>query len=598
MTISPRNTAVPLQPMEPDLPKTLPSTVLPTLPCNLPVSRFGDSVDIESIANPLVQSLASLSTDVLSAEPVWRDIFALTGTLRTIYSARTIVAGWSDTCGIRQAHDFHLIPGSGRVSRPDQNTAWLHVGFRFRVTAVPAAECHGFLALVLEEDGQWRIWTIRTVLEQLVGCRNVNILPEVTDNKNDISNSLNLMYNRASLAKGADHDSSTPDYDVIIAGAGQAGLSTAGRLQALEVDYLVLEAHHQVGENWAIRYDSAKLHTPRDYSQLPFGRIFSSSYQEYLNKHDLVKGYKDFIHRYSIEKNIQWSTTLNGGSWDAARKLWTLQVTRSGKEEILTCRHIVIAVGSGGQTPIMPTLPGQEDFQGEVLHSVDYRSADSWKGQKAIVVGTANTAHDVASDMVDAGLKSITMVQRSRTYVLPAEYFKAISDRTYDGKVEIEDADREQYSQPLGISRLLSMKSLHAMASKEPERFDALERVGFKVERYGDIVYQLTEKMGGHYIDVGCSEKIAKGLIQIKSNALASHFTRTGLMFSDGTEIPADVIVFCTGFRGNMRTNVQELFGKEIAAQVDDFWTLDAEGELKGAFKPTGQFIKAQQSKD
>lgn len=75
----------------------------------------------------------------------------------------------------------------------------------------------------------------------------------------------------------------------------------------------------------------------------------------------------------------------------------------------------------------------------------------------------------------------------------------------------------------------------------------------------------------------------------MKSDSLATHFTSNGLAFADGSEIAADVIVFCTGFRGNMRTNVEELFGREISAQVDDFYTLDAEGELKGAFKPTGR---------
>lgn len=75
----------------------------------------------------------------------------------------------------------------------------------------------------------------------------------------------------------------------------------------------------------------------------------------------------------------------------------------------------------------------------------------------------------------------------------------------------------------------------------------------------------------------------------MKSDSLVTHFTSNGLAFADGSEISADVIVFCTGFRGNMRTNVEELFGKEISSQVDDFSTLDTEGELKGAFKPTGR---------
>ncbi|KAH8691479.1 flavin-containing monooxygenase [Talaromyces proteolyticus] len=532
--------------MERHLPQALPKNVLQTLPCSLPTSRLHESVDVEGIAKHFVQSLACLSSDILSAQPIWRDLFALRGTLRTSYSTHAILRGWSTICRSRQAR-------SGRGFRPNKNTSWLHVGFKFRVAAAPAAECHGFLALVLEEDDQWRICTIRTIFELLVGCADVDTLPEVDDQDRDFANRTthvdehnitNSAHKPTSIRNGTCHTSQSTYYDAIVAGAGQAGLSTAGRLQTLGVNYLVLESHSKAGENCAVRYESAKLHTPRDYNQLPFGRIFPSSYPEYLGKHDILRGYKDFIHKY---------------------------VTRAGREEMITCRHLVVAVGSGGQIPIMPIFPNREDFQGEVLHSVDYSSAEAWAGKRAIVVGTANTAHDVSSDMVDAGLKLITMVQRSRTYVIPAEYFKVISDRTYNGTVRIDDADREQYSQPPAISRLLGIMSLHAMASKEPERFDALEKVGFRVERYGDISYQIIEKMGGHYIDVGCSEKISKGLIKIKPDAL----------------IPPDVIVFCTGFRGNMRTNVVELFGRDIAAQVDDFWTLDSEGELKGAFKPT-----------
>jgi hypothetical protein len=71
----------------------------------------------------------------------------------------------------------------------------------------------------------------------------------------------------------------------------------------------------------------------------------------------------------------------------------------------------------------------------------------------------------------------------------------------------------------------------------------------------------------------------------MKSDALPTHYTPTGLAFSDGTEIPASVIIFSTGFVGNMRTDVARIFGKEVASKADDFWGLDSEGELKGVFK-------------
>lgn len=61
----------------------------------------------------------------------------------------------------------------------------------------------------------------------------------------------------------------------------------------------------------------------------------------------------------------------------------------------------------------------------------------------------------------------------------------------------------------------MSKAALSDMASKEPERFDALERAGFKTERYGNIQEHILVRLGGHYIDVGASKMIADGLVPI-----------------------------------------------------------------------------------
>ena len=132
---------------------------------------------------------------------------------------------------------------------------------------------------------------------------------------------------------------------------------------------------------------------------------------------------------------------------------------------------------------------------------------------RGVVVGTANTGHDVAEDMLAAGLSSVTMVQRSSTYVLPTEYYKKFQDGIYNQQMPTKVADRIAYSNPLAIARLSNMRILHKMADEEPERFDALEKANFKLIRHGDIVYQLFERFGGHYMDVGASQKIAQGLV-------------------------------------------------------------------------------------
>lgn len=75
----------------------------------------------------------------------------------------------------------------------------------------------------------------------------------------------------------------------------------------------------------------------------------------------------------------------------------------------------------------------------------------------------------------------------------------------------------------------------------------------------------------------------------MKSDSLPISWVEDGLICSNGSHIRADVVVFGTGFIGNLRLLVAELFGHEVAGQLEDLWGLDEEGELKGAFKPCGR---------
>ncbi|KAL1615258.1 hypothetical protein SLS56_011882 [Neofusicoccum ribis] len=76
--------------------------------------------------------------------------------------------------------------------------------------------------------------------------------------------------------------------------------------------------------------------------------------------------------------------------------------------------------------------------------------------------------------------------------------------------------------------------------------------------------------------------------IKMKSDSLPTSYAEDGLLFEDGTLLKADVIVFATGFVGDMRWLAGKLFGQTVFEQLDKFWGLDDEGELKGAFKPSG----------
>lgn len=73
--------------------------------------------------------------------------------------------------------------------------------------------------------------------------------------------------------------------------------------------------------------------------------------------------------------------------------------------------------------------------------------------------------------------------------------------------------------------------------------------------------------------------------MKIKTEAVKS-LTEDGLLFEDGSKLPADLIVLCTGFNHDFSLDAQEIVGTEIASQMDDFWGLDDEGEIRGYAKP------------
>lgn len=72
----------------------------------------------------------------------------------------------------------------------------------------------------------------------------------------------------------------------------------------------------------------------------------------------------------------------------------------------------------------------------------------------------------------------------------------------------------------------------------------------------------------------------------MKGDAALTAFTPNGLEFHDGSKLDADVVIFCTGFSSDVRQEAIKYVGPEVGEKLDDYWYLDAEGELRGVYKP------------
>jgi putative flavoprotein involved in K+ transport len=138
------------------------------------------------------------------------------------------------------------------------------------------------------------------------------------------------------------------------------------------------------------------------------------------------------------------------------------------------------------------------------------------------------------------------------------------------------------------------------MADRDAELYARLKKAGFSLDFGGEgsgLFMKYLRRGSGYYIDVGASELIADGRIKLKSGVGIERIREHSLVLSDGTELPADLIVYATGY-GSMNGWAARLISQEVADKVGKCWGLGSgttkdpgpwEGELRNMWKPTRQ---------
>jgi hypothetical protein len=453
-----------------------PAVPLSSIPAALPFGPIPEDADHEALAKQAIERLSQSDVQLFSSDAQWRDVVALTGHVRTFFGDQSIGKTWNKLAGIHSPTDFSFAPGSSSIVRYGP-IAWVEARFAFnlpRRSQRPRRDCSCIVRVAPDANNDWKVIVLVTLLDQLDGYGDVDKLER-------------LDYDESSKQQTANGVHSGQDFfDCVIAGGGQAGLATAGRLKALGISHVVLDKNSEVGGSWLTRYKSFKLHTSKFHSEMPFGGVFDKDSPYFLSSGHLAAGHKAFVEWYGL--NVWLSASLTRASWNEKDQTWTLELAQhhagaNGTETTnggpqtrrIKARHLVLAIGSGGQSPKIPTIPNSQAYKGEVLHSVNYTSAAKWKGKRGIVVGGANSAHDVATDMADAGLSSVTVLQRSPTMIFPLATYRAVFDPIYNEKISIDLADKLSLSIPLNITRAGALGAISQMADAMPEYWAELQ---------------------------------------------------------------------------------------------------------------------------
>jgi cation diffusion facilitator CzcD-associated flavoprotein CzcO len=534
------------------------------------LSRLGDALE----AGDATGAAASFAD-----ECHWRDLLAFTWHFHVSSGRPAIENALAETLAATKPSNFRLRESASPRLVNRGGVLVVEMLFEFDSSI---GNCLGTARIVDFDQTQPRAWVMMTQLD------SVDAFVRESDQRKMDNQAFLRVFGGDNWSDQRREASTYEDRDpqVLVVGGGQCGLGMAARLNRLGVDTLVIDKWPRVGDNWRKRYHSLLLHNQTWVNHLPY-IPFPESFPVYLPKDKLANWFEFYAD--AMEINYWGAIDFQGASFDPEEHRWTAKLRRAdGTEREVHPEHIVMATGiSGG--PVMPDIPGLDDFDGEVTFAAKYDRGEPYAGKRVVVIGVGTSGHDVAQDMHCAGA-DVTMVQRGSITVTNLESSQVLFS-IYNEGLSTDDADLLVASSPYPVLVQSYKKAMEWLSDLDADFIEALNARGMKTD-YGEdgtgFQMKYLERGGGYYINVGCSELIIEGEIALRQYDEIDRIVPNGIQMKDGSLLPADVLVLATGFK-LLPDFVRTLLGDSVADKLGQVWGFDEGGELANMFKRTPQ---------
>lgn len=307
-----------------------------------------------------------------------------------------------------------------------------------------------------------------------------------------------------------------------VVGAGPAGLAMMRALKRHGVDYDCFERHEDVGGIWdqanpgSPIYDSAHFISSRSLSGF-HGFPMPSELPDYPSHSQVLSYLRSFADAYGLRDRVSTSAaveraeSVTDGGWD---------VTLAGGE-VRRYDNLICANGTTWD-PNRPSLPGEEEYSGTIIHSSAHRSARDLAGRRVLVVGAGNSGVDIACDAAQSAAAAWISLRRGY-HIVPKHLFGIPADVFAESGPEL----------PMPIAQRVLPPLIRLQIGK-PERY-GLPKPDHKLFESHPI---LNDQILHH---------LSHGDVGVKPDL--ERLDGEEVVFADGSRERVDLIVLATGYR-------------------------------------------------
>ncbi|EOM74759.1 NAD(P)/FAD-dependent oxidoreductase [Rhodococcus rhodnii] len=337
--------------------------------------------------------------------------------------------------------------------------------------------------------------------------------------------------------------------DVLVVGAGLSGIGAACHLQRTLPgrSYAILEARDTMGGTWDLfRYPGIRS----DSDMYTLGYRFRPwrGEKSITDGGSILDYIRETAAEYDVERHIRYGHRVTGLSWSDDDARWTATCSVAGRNVVVTASAVLCASGyyryDRGHTP---DLPGIERFGGTVVHPQHWPADLDHTGRRVVVVGSGATAVTLAPAMGGAAA-SVTMLQRSPTYIVPLAARDAVADRLRRFLPE-----RLAY-RATRLKNAVVHVATYQLCQRFPNAARRLIRTtqrarlpeGYDLDTHFTPRYDPWDQRLCVTPDAELFRSIRRGELDIVTDRIAT-FTPDGIELESGRELPADLVVTATG---------------------------------------------------